>query len=159
MNNLFIITGGNLGDKKKNLEYAAKQVESKVGHIVQQSSIYESESWGITDQPTFYNQVLAVQTTLFPEEIMQLLLKIEEEMGRKRTIKNASRIIDIDILFFNNEVLQSKNVEIPHKEIPNRRFVLAPLNEIAPGHIHPVLNKSIHELLAECKDDLEVKKL
>ena len=155
----FIITGGNLGDKKKNLESAASQIESKVGHIVQQSSIYETAAWGITDQPTFYNQVLAIQTELFPEEIMQILLQIEKDMGRVRTIKNASRKIDLDILFFNNEIIKSENVTIPHKEIPNRRFVLTPLNEISPNMVHPIFKKSIHELLNECKDKLEVKKL
>ena len=159
MNKVFIITGGNLGNKKTNLEYAASQIGKKIGHITQQSSIYETAAWGITDQPTFYNQVLAVNTEIFPEEIMQILLQIEKDMGRVRTIKNASRIIDIDILFFNNVIVNSENVTIPHKEIPNRRFVLAPLNEIASDLVHPILMKTIHELLKDCKDELEVKKL
>ena len=159
MNRVFIITGGNLGKKNQNLQHAASQIEDKIGNIIEQSSIYETAAWGITDQPTFYNQVLEVHTKLFPEEIMKILLEIEKHMGRVRTIKNASRKIDLDILFFNNEIIKSENVTIPHKEIPNRRFVLTPLNEIAPDLIHPDLKKTIHELLNDCKDQLEVKKL
>lgn len=159
INTLFVITGGNLGDKKKNMAYAAHQIESRIGHITNRSSIYETAAWGITDQPSFYNQVLAIETTLFPGEIMKILLQIEKDMGRVRTIKNASRKIDIDILFFNDEIINTKNVTIPHKEIPNRRFVLIPLNEIAPELIHPVLQKSVEQLLNDSADDLEVKKL
>ncbi|MEO6949932.1 MAG: 2-amino-4-hydroxy-6-hydroxymethyldihydropteridine diphosphokinase [Ginsengibacter sp.] len=159
INIVYIITGGNIGNKKKNLENAGDQIHNRIGTIIQQSGIYETAAWGITEQPSFYNQVLKVKTQLFPEEIMKIILEIERDMGRIRTIKNASRNIDIDILFFNNDIINAKNVTIPHKEIPYRRFVLTPLNELAPELVHPILNKSLHELLINCKDELEVKKL
>jgi len=155
MNKLFLITGGNIGDRKKNLETAAALIQKRIGKIIRLSAMYETEAWGITNQPAFYNQVLEVDTLLSAREVLHLILKIEEEMGRKRTIKNAARIIDIDILFFNNEIINEQNLIIPHPEIANRRFVLLPLLELDPTKLHPVLNKSIRELLAETKDKLK----
>lgn len=155
MNKLFLITGGNIGDRKGNLEAAAALIQKQIGKIIRLSAMYETEAWGITNQPAFYNQVLEIDTLLSAREVLHLILKIEEEMGRKRTIKNAARIIDIDILFFNNEIINEHNLIIPHPEIANRRFVLLPLLELDPSKLHPVLNKSIRELLAETKDKLK----
>ncbi|HZW70906.1 MAG TPA: 2-amino-4-hydroxy-6-hydroxymethyldihydropteridine diphosphokinase [Hanamia sp.] len=155
MNKLFLVTGGNIGDRKGNLEAAAALIQKQIGKIIRLSAIYETEAWGITSQPAFYNQVLEIDTLLSAREVLHLILKIEEEMGRKRTIKNAARIIDIDILFFNNEIINEHNLIIPHPEIANRRFVLLPLLELDPTKLHPVLNKSIRELLAETKDKLK----
>lgn len=159
MNKIFLITGGNIGNRKKNLETAADLLENHVGKIVQRSKIYETDAWGITNQAAFYNQVLIVESKLPAQKIIQKILKIEEEMGRVRSIKNAARIIDIDILFFNDETVNEQNLIIPHPQIANRRFVLTPLNELAPEMIHPVLKKSIGELLRECKDELKVTPL
>ena len=156
MNRLFLITGGNIGDRKKNLETAAALIQKQIGKIMRLSAIYETEAWGITNQPAFYNQVLEIETLLSPREVLYLILKIEEEMGRKRSIKNAARIIDIDILFFNHEIIKEHNLIVPHPEIANRRFVLLPLLELEPHKIHPVLHKSIQELLSETKDKLKV---
>lgn len=156
MNKLFLITGGNIGDRKKNLETAAALIQKQIGKISRLSAMYETEAWGVTNQPPFYNQVLEVETPLSPREVLHLILEIEEEMGRKRSIKNAARNIDIDILFFNNEIINEHNLTIPHPEIINRRFVLLPLLELEPHKIHPVLNKSIQELLSETKDKLKV---
>lgn len=156
MNKIFLITGGNIGDRKKNLETAAALIQSKIGTIVRRSAIYETEAWGFTDQPAFFNQVLEIQTTFSAREVLNAILKIEEDMGRKRTFKNAARIIDIDILFFNDEIIDEQNLIIPHPEISNRRFVLAPLNEIEPQMIHPVLKKTMKKLLSESKDQLKV---
>jgi 2-amino-4-hydroxy-6-hydroxymethyldihydropteridine diphosphokinase len=156
MNKIFLLTGGNIGDRKKNVEIAAAFIQKEIGSIVQSSKIYETEAWGITDQASFYNQVLLIESKFSAKEILQKILKIEEGMGRVRTIKNAARIIDIDILFFNHEVINEPNLNVPHPEIVNRRFVLTPLNELAPNLVHPVLNKSIHYLLANCKDELKV---
>ena len=156
MNKLFLITGGNIGDRKGNLEAAAALIQKQIGKIIRLSAMYETEAWGITNQPAFYNQVLEIDTLLSAREVLHLILKIEEEMGRKRTIKNAARIIDIDILFFNNEIINEHNLIIPHPEIINRRFVLLPLLELEPHKIHPVLHKSIQELLSETKDKLKV---
>jgi len=156
MNKLFLITGGNIGDRKKNLETAAALINRRVGKITKLSKIYETDAWGKRDQPSFYNQVLAIESEFSAREILTAILKIEEEMGRKRTVKNAARIIDIDILFFNDEIVNEQNLVIPHPEIINRRFVLSPLNEIAPQVIHPVFKKTIHQLLLLCKDQLKV---
>ena len=156
MNKLFLITCGNIGDRKKNLETAAALIQKQIGKIIRLSALYETEAWGIMNQPPFYNQVLEIETLLSPREVLRLILKIEEEMGRKRSIKNAARIIDIDILFFNHEIIKEHNLIVPHPEIANRRFVLLPLLELEPRKIHPVLHKSIQELLSETKDNLKV---
>ena len=159
MNKVFIITGGNIGDREKNLETAEKMIEEQIGHIIQTSKIYETEAWGISDQPSFYNQVLIVETDFPADEVIKKILKIEEDMGRVRTIKNAARNIDIDILFFNDDIVNEENLTIPHPQMINRRFVLMPLNEIASAKNHPVYNKSVAQLLAECKDELKVTPL
>ena len=159
MNKVFIITGGNIGDRKKNLETAEKMIGEGIGAIIQASRIYETDAWGINDQPSFYNQVLIVVTKFSPDEVIKKILKIEEDMGRVRTIKNAARNIDIDILFFNDDIVNEQNLTIPHPQIANRRFVLMPLNEIASTKNHPIYNKSVSQLLAECKDELKVTPL
>ena len=156
MNKIFLITGGNIGNRKKNLEAAATLIRDQIGIIVKSSKIYETDAWGITDQPAFYNQVHIVESNFSAKEILNKILNIEEKMGRVRTVKNAARIIDIDILFFNNEIINKPNLNVPHPQIINRRFVLMPLNELAPEMIHPVFKKSIHQLLVNCKDELGV---
>lgn len=156
MNTIFLITGGNIGNRNKNLQTAAALIEERIGRIIKSSKIYETDAWGIRDQPAFYNQVHIIESKFPAEEIIKRILKIEEKMGRIRTIKNAARIIDIDILFFNDELINEPNLIIPHAEISNRCFVLIPLNELVPEMIHPVFNKSIHELLSACKDELKV---
>lgn len=155
MNQTYLITGGNIGDKKQNLEKAAALIEKKIGHILKSSAIYETAAWGNRDQPSFFNQVHMVETALMPDELMSNILGIEKEMGRIRTTKNAARNIDIDILFFNDEIIKTPSVEVPHKEIPNRKFVLKPLLELAPHYIHPLLKKTITQLAAETTDTLE----
>jgi 2-amino-4-hydroxy-6-hydroxymethyldihydropteridine diphosphokinase len=159
MNTVYILTGGNLGDRLANLQKATQYLRKETGNIVASSSIYETEAWGNNHQPDFYNQVHIINTKLSAEQMMEKILKIEEQMGRVRAAKNASRIIDIDILFFNDDIINKENLIIPHPEISNRRFVLTPLNELSPELIHPALNKSINELLSTCKDTLSVKPL
>lgn len=156
MNNIFLLTGGNIGNRRENLESAAALIQVHVGKIINRSRVYETEPWGFSEQPSFYNQVLQVHTKLLPEKVLKTILQIEEEMGRVRTVKNAARIIDIDILFFNNITTNEEKITIPHPEIANRRFVLTPLDELAPEMIHPILKKTIHELLIVCKDELKV---
>lgn len=159
MNSLFLITGGNIGNRKQNLQLAAQHIEQRIGNIRKSSSLYETAAWGNTNQPSFYNQVHIVATTLNVQQTMATILKIEKEMGRIRTVKNAARIIDIDILFFNDAIINTGSIIIPHKEIPNRRFVLMPLNELAPDWIHPALKKNMDELLSACEDELAVAAL
>jgi 2-amino-4-hydroxy-6-hydroxymethyldihydropteridine diphosphokinase len=156
MNTLFLITGGNIGNRKENLETAALLIKKQIGKIIKSSKIYETDAWGNTNQPAFYNQVHIVGSKFSAEEIIQRILRIEKRMGRIRTIKNAARVIDIDILFFNDEIINKPNLIIPHSEISNRRFVLIPLNELAPEKVHPVLKRSIRDLLFTTKDKLKV---
>ncbi len=156
MNKTFLLTGGNIGDRRKNLDTATALIQKEIGNIIKSSGIYETAAWGITNQASFYNQIHLVESELSAEDILQNILKIEAIMGRVRTIKNAARIIDIDILFFNEEIINKPNLIVPHPEISNRRFVLMPLSELAPGMIHPVLNKTTDELLQNCKDPLDV---
>ena len=156
MNKAYLLLGGNIGDRLTNLEKAKELLEKQIGKIIKHSSVYETASWGNNDQPDFLNQVLLFETKLTAEQIMEQILFIENKMGRVRSEKNASRAIDIDILFFNEDIIQTKNIIIPHPQIQNRNFVLYPLNELSPQLQHPVLKKTINELLLQCNDALAV---
>ncbi len=159
MNKAYLLTGGNEGDRFLHMQQARTNIELICGQLLLVSSIYETAPWGKTDQPDFLNQVLLINTVFSPEELLKGILSIEEKGGRKRTIKNAPRTIDIDILFYNDLILEKPGLTIPHPRIAIRRFVLEPLNEISPEFIHPVIGKTIRELLLECKDELGVKKI
>ena len=158
MNIAFLLLGGNLGDREATLAQAREAI-GVLGSISKASSLYETAAWGKTDQPAFLNQALELRTTLSARQLLRRLLKIEKKMGRERLEKYGPRIIDIDILLFNNEVHTYPLLKLPHPELPNRRFALAPLAEIAPDLVHPVLKKTIKEMLEECRDELEVGKL
>ena len=159
MNKAYLLTGGNLGNRLNNLIDALKLIEQYCGKIVQRSAIYKTAAWGLTDQPDFYNQALEIQTELYPKQLMQTLLTIEGQMGRKREVKFGPRTIDIDILLFNDEIIQQSHLAIPHPRLHERKFALTPLAEIAPNIIHPVLNKTIQQLLSESTDTLDVHKI
>jgi 2-amino-4-hydroxy-6-hydroxymethyldihydropteridine diphosphokinase len=159
MNKAYLLTGGNLGNRLNNLIDAGKLIKQYCGKIAQQSAIYKTAAWGFTDQPDFYNQALEIQTQLSPEQLLEKLLTIEKQMGRKRDVKLGPRTIDIDILLFNNEIINQRHLTIPHPRLHERRFALTPLAEIAPNIIHPVLHKTIQQLLLECIDMLDVHKI
>lgn len=159
MNTAYLLTGGNIGDRKKNLKAAANSIEKEAGHIVAISGMYETAAWGKTDQAAFLNQCIAVETILDAQNLLKILLSIEKEMGRHREVKYGPRTLDIDILLYNNDIINTDSLIIPHPQMINRRFALAPLAEIAPAIIHPVFKKSIQDLLLACKDALPVKKL
>ena len=159
MRTAYLLIGGNLGDRKENLSKAVSLINEQCGPLTRASSIYETEAWGITDQPSFLNQALVISTSLNARQLIRRVLKIEEEMGRVRKEKLGPRIIDIDILLFENEIHDLRFLKIPHPEMQNRRFVLVPLAEINPSLQHPVLKKTIAELLEECPDNLEVTKI
>jgi 2-amino-4-hydroxy-6-hydroxymethyldihydropteridine diphosphokinase len=158
MNTVYLLLGSNIGNSEEQLRLATQNIKKQVGNVIASSSIYQTAAWGKTDQPDFLNQVIIVETKQWAEDTLSLILNIEEKMGRIRTEKNAPRIIDIDILFFNEAIIQEKELTVPHPEIQNRLFVLTPLNELNPDYIHPLLDKSVHQLLTECKDVLNVKK-
>ncbi len=149
---VYLGLGSNLGDCAANLSLASEKIKH-LGRIVKKSSIYETEPWGFKEQPAFLNQVLQIRTTLEAGELLTNIKIIEKDMGRIKTIKNGPRIIDIDILFFDDLILKTDLLTIPHQHILHRAFVLVPLNEIAPKFIHPLENKTIHELLegVNCK--------
>lgn len=158
MNEAFLLIGGNMGDRGAYLSKARDAVRKRCGRIVKESSLYETAAWGRQDQDHFLNQVLHVQTPLTADELLRNVLKAEEDLGRTRDRKYGPRTIDIDILLFNEDVVNRPGLTIPHPEMQNRRFVLVPLNEIAPGKLHPVLNQTIAEVLADCTDPLAVYK-
>jgi 2-amino-4-hydroxy-6-hydroxymethyldihydropteridine diphosphokinase len=158
MNKTYLLLGGNTGNRVKNLDKARQHIHSLIGDITRCSACYETAAWGNTKQPGFLNQVVVVQTQLDAPALMKTILLIEKKMGRIRTVKNAPRNIDIDILFFNRETCNTRDLIIPHPEIQNRRFVLTPLNELSPGLVHPLLKKTVHQLLINCADTLDVKK-
>lgn len=158
MNTLYILLGSNMGNSKQQLQKAITHIEKKIGPVSRVSSLYSTAAWGNTQQPDFLNQVIIATTTLNAAETMHTILDIEKQMGRIRTIKNAPRIIDIDILFFNKEIIHTKILQVPHPRLQERNFVLVPLNELSPNLKHPVLKKSIHQLLKVSPDTLTVKK-
>ena len=158
MNKAYLLTGGNLGNREENLAKARDFIKQQCGNVINTSSIYETAAWGKKDQPAFLNQALELETNLNAKQLLRRILKVEKMMGRKRKEKFDPRIIDIDILLFNNVINNFKFLIIPHPELHNRRFALTPLAELAQELIHPVLNRSINSLLAACPDNLDVKK-
>jgi 2-amino-4-hydroxy-6-hydroxymethyldihydropteridine diphosphokinase len=158
MNKTYLLLGSNMGNSQKQLVTAQLYIEKKIGTIIRRSSVYQTAAWGKTDQPDFLNQVIIVETELTAMDTMESILFIEKKMGRIRTKKNAPRKIDIDILFFNKAIIEQAGLIIPHPLQQNRRFVLIPLNELSANFIHPVLKKTIHQLLRVCPDKLAVKK-
>lgn len=156
MNKVFLLIGGNMGDRLQNLHQAISLLSAAVGPVIQQSAVYETAAWGKTDQPAFLNQALLLSSRLSAQELIVTVLSVEEQMGRHRTEKFGPRVIDIDIMFYNEDVINEPHLTIPHPQMQNRRFALVPLNELAPQMVHPVLNKTLEELLLECKDELPV---
>ena len=158
MNKIYLLLGSNQQNPQKQLQLAQKLIAKKIGPIKRKSAIYQTAAWGNTNQPDFLNQAIIVETGLTAIQTMQTILLIEKKMGRLRTVKNAPRIIDIDILFFNKEIINKKKLTVPHPQLQNRRFVLVPLNELSPNLKHPVIKKTIHKLFIHCPDKLNVKK-
>jgi len=155
---VFLLLGTNLGDRAANLGQAIEAIDQEVGKIIKASSVFETSAWGKTDQPAFLNQALEISSQFDVEDVLTRLLSIEERLGRKRHEHWGERIIDIDILFFGDEVYTSPRLRIPHPQLGNRRFTLIPLNEIASDFVHPLLKKTVRELLEICPDPLSVEK-
>lgn len=158
MNVAYLLTGGNTGNRLQYLNKAVAEIKKHCGTILSKSSVYETAAWGIKEQNSFLNQALKLSTVLFPQELLDCLLQIEENLGRIRIEKYGPRIIDIDILLFNDDVIDARNLKIPHPELSNRRFALQCLNDVAPNIVHPVSKKTIAQILKECTDPLRVDK-
>ena len=155
---IYLSLGSNLGDRQAQMESAQWRL-TEVGKVVAVSSLYETEPVEITAQPWFLNRALEFETSIAPEELMARLLRIEEQMGRRRIQKKGPRMIDLDILLFGDEVVDSAELTIPHPAMHQRRFVLEPLAEIAPDVVHPVLRKTIRELRDALPAGQAVKRL
>ena len=148
-----------MGQRDEQLAYAARLIEERCGTIIDRSSLYETAAWGKTDQNSFLNQALVLVTSLNARDLLNEILYIENLMGRDRVEKYGPRIIDIDIIFFNHQIIREDGLTIPHPEMAKRRFVLEPLNQVIPAYIHPVYYKTVSELLEKCDDKLPVKKI
>ncbi len=159
MNGIYLGIGGNQGNRASFLSKARHHIAQEIGPIIKESSIYQTAAWGKTNQADFYNQVLYIQSEHTAEECLNRCLAIEKDLGRKRKDKWSSRTMDIDILFFNNQIIKKKKLTIPHPFLHERNFVLVPMHEIAPHYIHPVLRKKIFTLLKNSADKLQVKKV
>jgi len=155
---VYLGLGSNLGRREENLHKALELIGEKTGNVLVSSSVYETEPWGFEAEHRFLNMVIKLETKLVPSDLLEVLLEIEKSMGRVRDKKKySSRVIDIDILFYEDLDIAYHNLKIPHPYIQDRRFVLVPLVEIAPDFMHPVLQKSVKDLLDTCTDNSAVR--
>jgi 2-amino-4-hydroxy-6-hydroxymethyldihydropteridine diphosphokinase len=154
MKNIYLGLGSNVGNRDENLRSAVHELGIK---IISSSSIYETEPVEYLDQPWFLNCVVQIENDLRPYDLLQLCQKVETQLLRKREISKGPRTIDLDILFYGNLILQHPDLTIPHPAIQDRKFVLEPLNEIAPNFVHPLLKKTVSQLLAECTDQSVIR--
>jgi len=160
MNVVFLGLGTNLGNRRKNLNDAVAGIREQIGKVVNISSVYETEPWGFKSESQFLNIVIKVETLLNPSAVLEAILRIELFLGRVRGENQySSRIIDIDILFYEDQVIDSSDLKVPHPKLQERKFVLVPLCEIEPEMVHPVLKKTMVLLFKECEDKSEVMKI
>lgn len=154
MQEIFLGLGSNNGSRIKNLALAREKLADLHLSVMALSPVYESEPWGFSSPSKFLNQVIEIDSDLQPGELLRHVKQVEQEMGRKESgIRYTDRIIDIDILFYGNEIISFSNLVIPHPLLHKRLFVLKPMNDLAPGFVHPVLGWKISTLLDECDDD------
>ncbi len=158
-NSVYLLSGANLGDRQRNLERACEMLGSMAGKIEKRSAYYETDAWGVTSQPAFWNQAILLSTPLEPDQLLTVIHQIEQVLGRRRDQRWGARTLDIDILYFGDQVIRTERLSVPHPEIANRRFTLVPLAGIAPGFVHPLLRKTNLELLELCSDPLAVRQL
>jgi 2-amino-4-hydroxy-6-hydroxymethyldihydropteridine diphosphokinase len=157
---VYMLLGSNLGDRELMMRQAIEKIQTEIGLVSAKSARYETEPWGNTNQPAFINMAIAVQTILEPSEVLERALNIEKDLGRTRLVRWGSRTMDIDLIFYADEIIEIQGkLSIPHPEMQNRRFVLEPLAEIAPDYTHPVLKKSVKDLLHSLTDNTTVEKI
>jgi len=157
MNTVYLQLGSNLGEREQLIFDAVQEISEHVGKVNVRSQIYESSPWRVDGQESYLNQLIEVKTLLSAQAILISVLKIENNLGRVRIEKWGERLIDIDIIFFNNDIIESPDLCVPHKHMHERNFVLIPLNEIASTFIHPKYNKTVEDLLKQCTDTQLVK--
>jgi 2-amino-4-hydroxy-6-hydroxymethyldihydropteridine diphosphokinase len=155
---VFLGLGSNQGDRLHYLEEAKEYLNNYVGTVIATSPVYETEPWGYESKSFFLNRVISVKTSLSAEQIINEISKIEEKMGRNRSSgKYADRIIDIDLLLYDDLIISTDRISVPHPQMDQRKFVLQPVSDIAGETVHPVFNKTINQLLAECNDQSKVE--
>lgn len=155
LESVFILIGSNLGERKRLVNQACKMMEERCGVLISKSKMYESEPWGFEAEHWFLNQVVRIDTVLSPDELMKTLLSIEKELGRDRSVPHegyVSRSIDLDILYYGEEIVDTEMVTAPHPRLQERRFALVPLCDVVPCLVHPLLRKTNRQLLEECQD-------
>ena len=156
--NCLLLLGTNLGKREENLQKAIELLEKQVGKLTKLSAIYETEPWGVSNQPNYLNQIVEIETALSPQKLLEQTQKIEKTLGRFRREKWEARPIDIDILYFGQQIINLPKLIVPHPFLQERRFTLIPLVAIVPDFIHPVLKKNQQELLEICLDEGIVNK-
>ncbi len=160
MHKVFLGIGGNIGNKAVNFDKVYELIKNELGNFVKSSSIYETPPWGFTAEENFWNQVLIIDTEYSPTELLEKITEIENQFGREREIgKYNSREMDIDILYIDDLFMETEKLIIPHPRIQQRKFVLVPLNEIAPDFKHPLLRLTSFQMLENCKDGSVILKL
>ncbi|MCR5889394.1 2-amino-4-hydroxy-6-hydroxymethyldihydropteridine diphosphokinase [Hymenobacter sp. J193] len=155
----YLLLGSNLGDRAATLSQARQQLGETAGALVAASGLYETAPWGLAEQPAFLNQAVALRTTLSPTELLAACLAAEQRAGRTRHVRWDARTLDVDILLFDDVVLDTPALQLPHPRLPERRFALAPLCEIAATVRHPLLHSTIADLLEICGDTLPVERV
>jgi len=157
MNIVFLQLGSNLGNRESLLQDAISAIEERVGKVVEKSKVYESAPWRVEGQENYLNQILKVKTEISADDVLSTILDVEKELGRIRLEKWGERLIDIDIIFYNDSIIETAELCVPHKHMHERMFVLTPLHNIAPDMVHPKYNKTVDELLQICTDTELVK--
>lgn len=157
MNIVFLQLGSNLGNRESLLQNAITEIENRVGRVIEKSKVYESTPWRVEGQENYLNQILKVKTELLADDVLVTILDVEKELGRVRLEKWGERLIDIDIIFYNDAIIETPQLCVPHKHMHERMFVLTPLHDIAPDVVHPKYNKTVVELLEQCRDTELVK--
>ena len=153
---VYLLLGSNIGDRQEHLRQARIEIAHLIGQVIQESQIYVTEAWGLNSQDPFLNQALEIETVLRPESVLRIVQEIEQRHGRTRDVRYGPRTIDIDIAFYDDHVIESKDLTVPHPGIPARNFALIPLIEIAGHMTHPVLRQTLRDLFEQSTDQSEV---